>query len=70
MSKNMTELASKYEELIHMADKIQSREMLSPASLQLLAGLLARISMLELELYGEAGIYGRNRRNENPKAPF
>lgn len=70
MSKNMNELAMKYEELIHMAEKIQSRETPSPASLQLLASLLARISMLELELYGEAGIYCRNKRYENAEAPF
>ena len=70
MSKNMTELAGKYEELIEMADKIQSRATISPASLQLLASLLARISMLELELYGEANIYCRNKSNENTEAPF
>lgn len=70
MSKNITDLSRQYADLTALADKLQNRDQLSPAAMQTLAGILARISMLELQLYGEANIYSRSRRNESTDAPF
>jgi len=70
MSKNITDLSRQYADLTALADKLQNRDQLSPAAMQTLAGILARISMLELQLYGEADIYCRTKRNENAEAPF
>lgn len=70
MSKSVKDLAQQYADLTALADKLQNRDQLSPAAMQTLAGILARISMLELQLYGEADIYCRTKRNENAEAPF
>ena len=70
MSKNITDLSRQYSDLTALADKLQNRDQLSPAAMQILAGILARISILELQLYGEANIYSRSRRNESTDAPF
>ena len=70
MSKSVKDLAQQYSDLTALADKLQNRDQLSPAAMQILAGILARISMLELQLYGEADIYCRTKRNENAEAPF
>lgn len=70
MSKSVKDLAQQYSDLTALADKLQNRDQLSPAGMQILAGILARISILELQLYGEANIYSRSRRNESTDAPF
>ena len=71
MSKNITDLSRQYADLTALADKLQSREQLSPAAMQMLANLLSRISILELQLFGQVNIYCRSRRNEQAEdAPF
>ncbi|NLD47399.1 MAG: hypothetical protein GX660_09400 [Clostridiaceae bacterium] len=70
MVKNMIDLSRQYADLVFQADKLQADSSLSPSTMRRLAGILARISMLELQLYGEANIYCRNKSNEDPKAPF
>ncbi len=70
MAKNITDLSRQYSDLTALADKLQNREQLNSGTMQILASLLARISMLELQLYGEANIYSRSRRNESTDAPF
>lgn len=73
MSKNITELTRQYQDLIAMADRLQSRKHLTPAGLQILAGTIAKISMLELQIYGDSNIYCSSRRKaqtQSVKTPF
>ena len=62
MSKNITELTRQYQELIALADRLQARKHLTSAGLQILAGTIAKISMLELQIYGDSNIYCSSRR--------
>jgi len=71
MTKNMTELSKQYADLTALADKLQNKDQLSAAAMQTLSGILAKIAILELMLFGEANIYCSSRRNEQADdAPF
>ena len=70
---NISERNLQYAKLTELADRLQARHHLSPATVQLLAEILARISILELQLYGKTDIYCSSRRKaqtQSDKTPF
>lgn len=73
MSKDITELTRQYQDLVATADRLQAMKNLSSPGLQMLAGIIAKISMLELQIYGDSNIYCSSRRKaqtQSVKTPF